>query len=157
MGSNSSVSPIHTMFQPYPDVSMNDIYDGSPEIIYVHLVRSVDASCSSRRILSTDYLTDVYFSRLTHDGSLPSTALTNVNSPFVAGIPIVAWRHFPMTKWNVLKFTHPLLLISFRNCNIFHVYPVIVICIFLIHQNSTLALHFLFPIGPRPFPIFFLY
>ena len=47
MGSRSSVSPIHTPLQPYPDASTNVIYSGFPGIGSVHFVGSKAASCSS--------------------------------------------------------------------------------------------------------------
>ena len=43
-----------------------------------------------------------------------------------------------------LKLPHPLQIISFRSFNIFQVYLVLVLCIFMIHKNFTLAIPFLF-------------
>ena len=65
MGSRSSAPPIHTLHQPSPVASMNDIYSGSPGISYVHLVGSTDASCSSCCIPFTDCLIAVIFLGLT--------------------------------------------------------------------------------------------
>ena len=90
MVSRSYVSTIHTIPQPYPDVSMNYMYDGSHGISYVHLVISEAASCISCHIPSTDCLTAVYFDRFTHDGSYTSTTFIGVNGTFAAGMPIVA-------------------------------------------------------------------
>ena len=72
---------------------------------------STDAYGSSCLILSTDCLNAVDFDMFTHDGSHPSTLFTGVNTPFTAGMSIVAWRNFPMTERNVLKYTLPLWLI----------------------------------------------
>ena len=130
------------------------MYAESPGISYVHLVGSVDASCGSFLILSTDCLTAVYFSVFAHDFYLPSTEFTWVNVPFAAGMPIVSWQNFPMTDRNVLKSTHPLWLISFRVCKQFHVYLVLVLFTFLIRKKYTLALSFLFSAGPIPFKHF---
>ena len=76
MGSSSSAHTIHTPLLPSPDASMNSMYAESPGISYVHLVGSVDASCGSFLILSTDCLTAVYFSVFAHDFYLPSTEFT---------------------------------------------------------------------------------
>ena len=127
-----------------------------PGISHVHLVSSAYACCSSFRIPFTDCLTALYFSRFTHAGYLSSTRFTGVNIPFAAGMPIFACRHFPMTKWNVLKFTHPLWLISFRVCKIFHFCSVLFLCIFMLRQKSTLEIPLLFPIVPWLFRVLLL-
>ena len=118
IGSRSSVTPIRTLMQPYPDASMDAIYDWSPVISSVHLVYFAVASCSSCQITPTDCLTAIDFDRFTHDVSLPSNEFTGMNRPFSAGTPIVAQQDFPMTEPNVLKYTLPLKLIAFRSCNI---------------------------------------
>ena len=103
----SSVPPINTPMKPYPDVSMNAMYDGSSGISSVHFVGSKAASCISCHILSTDCLTVDNFARFTHDFPHPSTEFTGANTAFYDGMLIVAWRHFPITEQNVLKSTPP--------------------------------------------------
>ena len=148
MGFSSSVTPIHNSPHPSPDASINAIYAGSPGINSLHLVSSADASFSSCRIPSTNCLTAVYFVMFTHYGSIPSTVFTGTNIPFAVGIPIVVWRNFPMTERNILKYNRPLWITSFRACNIFRVYMV------LLRQKSNLEFPLLFPAVTCPFPIF---
>ena len=107
MGLRSSVLLIKTTSQTYPDASMDAMYYVSPGISSVCLVSYTDASCSSYLIPSTNCLTPVDFSRFNHDGYLPSTEFTGVNSSFAAGMPIVVWWHFTRTDKIFFKFNCP--------------------------------------------------
>ena len=155
-GSGSSVPPIHTSPQPSPDTSMSAIYYRSPYISYMYFFGSLSASCSIRLIPSKDCLTAVNFARFTHDGSCPRTKFTGFKIPFAAFMPMVAWRHLPITEQIFLKYTLPLRFIAFRACNMFHVCLVLVQWTSITHQKLTLVLHFLFPTGLCPFPILLL-
>ena len=119
MGSRYSVPLIHTLTHFLSGAYINGIYAGSPVISSVHLVVSVDVSCISCIIPSDYCLAAVDFYRFTHSGYLPNTVCNCVNIPFSSGIPIVVWQQFPMTEQNVLKFTRPLRLIAFSDCNIY--------------------------------------
>ena len=79
-----------------------------------------------------------------------------MNIPFVAGMSLFVWQNFLMTEQNILESTIALNFIVFRAYNIFRVYLVIVIFIFLIRQKSALALPLFFPKCPYPFPILLL-
>ena len=135
-------------------MSTNTMYAGSPVISYVHFFGSAAASCSSFRITSTNCINAANFFRSTHDSYRNSNKFTDMDSPFTSVMSIVAWRHFPITEWNILKSTPPLRIIKFRDCKIFHVCLVLVQCTSLIHQKSNLVLSFLFHTGLIPFPIF---
>ena len=134
----------------YPGASTNAMYNGSPGISSVHLVGYGGASCSSFHIPCTNCLTTVDFSRFTHASSLPSTAVTGFNIPFADGMPIVVWRNFAITESNVFKFTRTLRLVSFRACNIFHVYLVLVLRTLLLRQKYSLEITFF---SCRPYPL----
>ena len=156
MGSRSYVTTIYTPPQPSPDVYIDAMYAVYPGIIYVYLVVSVDASCSSCRIPPTNCLTAVDFSRVAYHGYYSSNAFTGMNITFSTGMPIFACRNFPMTEQNILKSTPHLWFISFRGWNVFCVYLVLVQFTFLLRNKSTLALPFLFTIGLCPCPILLL-
>ena len=61
IGSKAYVPPIHTCPYPPPYASINAMYYGSPGIISMHFVGSLDGSCSSCRILSAYCVADVDF------------------------------------------------------------------------------------------------
>ena len=117
--SRSSLPPIHTLMHPYSDAYMNSIYAEPFGISSVNFSIYAAASCSICRIPSTYCLTAVEFSRFTQYRSPPNNAFTCMNSLLASGIPIVAWKHFPMIERNILKSTRPFQLIYFRACNIF--------------------------------------
>ena len=61
-----------------------------------------------------------------------------------------------MTERNILKFICSLQLIDFRDFMIFHVYVLLVLCIFILSHNYILTLPLLFPTVPQLFTILHL-
>ena len=148
MSSGSYSPPIQTPPRPPPYAPMNAMYSGSPGISSLHLVDYLDDSCSIFCIPSTNCLTFVYFASFAHYSSRTSTVFNGLDIPFAKLDFNIYVAAFPMTWRNFLKYDLLLWIVSFRDCNIFHVFLVLVIYTFLIRQKSTLALPFLFLAGP---------